>query len=611
MSKCGSTTSLVLALSGCLLLLAPPTRAQVGRTDSICWEEPSYVLVILGRPDPTIPEQYYEKVEWTVKCTAIPNRHPYSVPAASGLSVPLPGGQAVGPGGKVSGSPAMAEADIAERRALLEEGRAFRNGNIRSSPGFGAPPLNGPGSATLAFPEIPPKFFPRGKDLSDEFAVAGYPGNVEDPRAPVALWDYLNKGLQQREALAYRSYEDNLFVSVGRTSMEVQKSLLRGADAAATELPDVNSAVAAALAFLPDNTPLAEALIPVCLPGPVTPLVCKPKQDIRPPTADSCSLPPLPCPTGEFGFRSVGEFRARVEALATRYKQIAPAGGLNSLAQPPSIADNRRRDVRAFGLGALYEADLAQAGGDDRTAGALMRLAETMLDVGIGLVPILSVTRDIYEVFTGTNLLTGQALSDVDYTLAVVGIITVGISNDVIASSKAARTVINEVNPAHLRRFETTLAEVSDWWVEAKAALGSAEGASLELSGVLRNRNIDAIDRSSIIRSFDPKSIEMKVAGPDTRVWRYHNDDAIFKKDGRFVAVDISNDVAMDRARLAIPSGNRMGWLDERRITPGTVYFEGAVRPDFGSPGGGRQAFVPDPAAVAFVRSVKRPPILP
>ncbi|UXR63381.1 pre-toxin TG domain-containing protein [Bdellovibrio bacteriovorus] len=94
-------------------------------------------------------------------------------------------------------------------------------------------------------------------------------------------------------------------------------------------------------------------------------------------------------------------------------------------------SDPNRRESRDWGLRLVQQSDQASALGDAETAEAFRKYSEVFADLAVGLDPITGPLRDVYEAFTGKNLVTGESLDGFDRTFAVVGALSFGFGSKI------------------------------------------------------------------------------------------------------------------------------------------------------------------------------------
>jgi hypothetical protein len=72
-------------------------------------------------------------------------------------------------------------------------------------------------------------------------------------------------------------------------------------------------------------------------------------------------------------------------------------------------------------------------------------IAQEVADIGLGLIPGVSIGKDAYELISGKNLVTGKDLTTFERAMAGVGILSLGTSNYVKAAIKGAGKFIKHV----------------------------------------------------------------------------------------------------------------------------------------------------------------------
>lgn len=94
-------------------------------------------------------------------------------------------------------------------------------------------------------------------------------------------------------------------------------------------------------------------------------------------------------------------------------------------------SDPARRESRDWGLRLVRQSDQASTLGDTESAEAFRKYSEVFADLAIGLDPITGPLRDVYEAFTGKNLVTGEGLDSFDRTFAVMGALSFGFGSKI------------------------------------------------------------------------------------------------------------------------------------------------------------------------------------
>lgn len=118
------------------------------------------------------------------------------------------------------------------------------------------------------------------------------------------------------------------------------------------------------------------------------------------------------------------EFRTGLRAIQR--------GLLNSRPDAPKEVAAKYAGLRAVRL-----ADESRRAGNRDEAEAYREFAEGMLDVATGLIPGVSWVRDLYEVTTGYDLVTGRHLTLLERTGALLGVVSGGVGSKAIKMARA------------------------------------------------------------------------------------------------------------------------------------------------------------------------------
>lgn len=113
-----------------------------------------------------------------------------------------------------------------------------------------------------------------------------------------------------------------------------------------------------------------------------------------------------------------------------------------------------------------------------------------------------------------------------------------------------------------------------------------------EITKTLKDTEISKYEKQLIVRSFETKTIKVKVLDEDLVVYRWHNNDSEVKRIGRYVSPENLPDASVAREQLALSSRNQMTHYESYTLKKGTRVLEGFVAPNFDRPGGGRQYFI-------------------
>jgi hypothetical protein len=147
--------------------------------------------------------------------------------------------------------------------------------------------------------------------------------------------------------------------------------------------------------------------------------------------------------------------RAELQSRISRLAQELPALGFSAPAR-----ERAQQSLRLSGELAR-ESDSQFWSGRLEVGEGLLDVARSVLDVGLGLVPVVSVAKDFQELVTGRNLVTGQALDSADRALAAVGVITLGIGSEIKGVARAIEKVSKILEPTATLAFREARALLS------------------------------------------------------------------------------------------------------------------------------------------------------
>lgn len=86
----------------------------------------------------------------------------------------------------------------------------------------------------------------------------------------------------------------------------------------------------------------------------------------------------------------------------------------------------QKKVFKQLGLEAVKNADLSYAEGNDQEGQMFQYGAECFLDLIVGIDPLTSIGRSIYELYTGKNIVTGVNISALDRSLSAATILSLG-----------------------------------------------------------------------------------------------------------------------------------------------------------------------------------------
>ena len=79
-------------------------------------------------------------------------------------------------------------------------------------------------------------------------------------------------------------------------------------------------------------------------------------------------------------------------------------------------------------------------------ANLFYQIGQNMLDIALGLTPVISVVKDTFELLSGKNSVTGMHLSTTERTFAFVGVVTLGLSNYLKAPIMVLSKIFKQIN---------------------------------------------------------------------------------------------------------------------------------------------------------------------
>lgn len=127
-------------------------------------------------------------------------------------------------------------------------------------------------------------------------------------------------------------------------------------------------------------------------------------------------------------------------------------------------AASRPHAVLEFGRALVRQADAEHAAGNFETADEIYGLVRTIADVAIGLDPLSGAIRSTYELVTGTNLVTGQALSAAERGFAAVNLVLLGGFSTVSRGMQALGRAAAVIGGTRGRSIVQTIFHVATTW---------------------------------------------------------------------------------------------------------------------------------------------------
>ncbi|WP_370051318.1 pre-toxin TG domain-containing protein [Sinorhizobium fredii] len=192
-------------------------------------------------------------------------------------------------------------------------------------------------------------------------------------------------------------------------------------------------------------------------------------------------------PTSSVLFRA-GEFDLGLDAF--KQKRVAAGEALDR--EAPDFA--QREQLISFSGSLAGQAEQTFYQGDLDAGELLLKFANLTLEGVTRFTPGINVARDVYEAVSGKDLLTGQELTNLERAGAILGVVTIGLSTDVIGGI----------------RIISKIAKMGESAEKAERILEAAKtikGGAVELSehalermaqrGISEDRLEDAIDWGS------------------------------------------------------------------------------------------------------------------
>lgn len=225
----------------------------------------------------------------------------------------------------------------------------------------------------------------------------------------------------------------------------------------------------------------------------------------------------------------VETLKTKIGAARAILKPIAPNGAVQARA-------------KSLGLAAFDQGDWAAQEGEFEEGWGLLKFGVALTDIALGLTPGVGIAKDAYECLTGTHLLTGNQLSDVDRMLALVGIFSLGFAGLITSGLKGAKRVVGATSAAK-QINATTLRYI-------KHLDGPASVVTKRFGADANAEFIEQMlkDHPEIISPQPPwsngRAVFDFVASRDFTVWRVHKE-----------AMDVSKPAVGDWVMRVAPNG--------------------------------------------------------
>ena len=169
------------------------------------------------------------------------------------------------------------------------------------------------------------------------------------------------------------------------------------------------------------------------------------------------------------------EFRPKLENLQQRIQNFGPK-------------NQTERNLKKAAYASMIVADEESVAGKGEAASYALSLGNEFMDIALSLIPGVSVGKDLYEVIWGKNLVTGNKLSLMETSFAILGIVTLGGSNVVKVGAKTGFKVIGKLTKYISLLTRRPLRKFTRGYTNAKKLYGTTLGNSIKTTEDLQKR---------------------------------------------------------------------------------------------------------------------------
>ncbi len=214
----------------------------------------------------------------------------------------------------------------------------------------------------------------------------------------------------------------------------------------------------------------------------------------------------------------------------------------------------------------------------------MLIVAESILDFATSMIPGVGWARDVYETMTGTNAITGEKLTKLEWTLAVGGFATGGLMSKLKRPLHIMTRAINS----------SGLLGAFDVYNKSEKFIKNNDVKTIEkVKDFFTRHKIDKSNHQKFYDSFE-QPIFIHKFDKDKLVYRYHGPNS--RERGHWVTTEGA--LANPKESLALPDHpypEPQKWIipKDTEVLYGTV-GQHPKHPDWGK-GGANQIFVPDP----------------
>ena len=147
--------------------------------------------------------------------------------------------------------------------------------------------------------------------------------------------------------------------------------------------------------------------------------------------------------------------------------------------------------AKRLGLNLLIDADSLKVKGLNKSAIEILGYSDKLIDFATGVIPITSVPRDFYELMYGEDLFSGKKLSQMERSLNLLGVISLGASKLAKAGLLGTWNVLKSLRKtsSFLSKSETVshVNNLGDVYTKASSIVDSARKLGLKTKETLTN----------------------------------------------------------------------------------------------------------------------------
>lgn len=248
------------------------------------------------------------------------------------------------------------------------------------------------------------------------------------------------------------------------------------------------------------------------------------------------------------------DFKHKIGNLSKRITDIDP----RSLDQ---VKGNYRNLSERLALSAVQ----SEVMGDFELSDSILKFAEKALDVVVGLDPFTGIARDIFEVSTGKNLITGEDLSSLELGVSVVSLaasaVSFGMASSLSHGIKAGLSLVGKTKSGSLLAAKSIQASEQ---IKNVVSVLAEHRVSLQNSGGKLFRKLKEVAKSSAgnIQDFS-KGLRAKIgAGEISTLSRLSRE--IVENPASLKAIERMNQIAIDIKNINIlphhfkPGGSKL-----------------------------------------------------